>query len=692
MNVKGVCGMCHNKCDIVADIEDGKLTRVAADPDSPRGRVCSRGRLAPKIVHSEQRLLYPLIRDGEKGGGKFRRASWDEALDLIAERFGKIIAEYGPRALASYFGGSGLEDSMNDNTRIFSHFGSPNDMGPGSICNTSSNLLTPVTTYGIPTPMLVQDVAGSEAVFIWGKNPKTDSDPLSLYQSILAAKERGAKIVVIDPCEKGIGEIADLWVPLIPGSDGALAMAMTKLVIERGQYDKPFVRDYTRGFDEYRAYLDGLRMEDLSRCCGVPLETIGQITDLFTSTTRIPLVSYTGLEYQLSGVQNNRAIQILWAITGKVDVPGGIYMNAYGVETRPLFTFEGEKPIGAEKYPVFSALTGTGQFIEFPNAVLHGEPYPVRGLMIRAASPAVSYPDMESWRNVYRNLDFMVVLDRFMTEDARFADVILPATTLFENDSYCRYPGGIRLRKRLIEPVGEARADLFIYQAIAARMGKPDAFPKDKDDLYAKAFQGQEALYQELLAHPEGVALPQKRVYRKYETGALRADGQKGFPTPSGKFEISSTVLEQFGYTGYPVYRDIGEEPALKKDFPFVMTSGNRSPHRYSSFGPNIPELAELDPYPTVDISPADARRLGIADGDLATVETAFGKLDFHARITGMKEGAVHVFSSGGSSYHSPAWRDGNVNNIISSSFRDDVSGFVALKAVPCNISISTVK
>lgn len=690
MKMKGICGMCHNRCDIVADIENGKLTQVAADPDSPRGRVCSRGRLAPKIVYSEKRLLYPLVRDGEKGEGKFRRVSWDEALDRIAEGFGKIMEEYGPRALASYHGGSGLEDSMNDNMRFFAHFGSPNDMGPGSICNTSSNLFTPVTTYGIPTPMLRQDIENSEVIFIWGKNPKTDSGPLSLYQSILAAKKRGVKMIVIDPCETGMGEIADLWVPIIPGSDGALAMAMTKLVIERGQYDKSFVRDYTRGFDEYRTYLEGLSMEDLSRYCGVSLETITQLADIFTSTTKIPLVSYTGLEYQLSGVQNNRALQILWAITGKVDVPGGIYMDAYGAETRKLFEPQGEKPIGIEQYPVFCALTGVGQFIAFPNAVLKGEPYPIRGLMIRAASPAVSYPDMESWRNVYRHLDFMVVLDRFMTEDARYADVILPATTLFENDSYCRYPGGIRLRKRFIEPVGEAKPDLFIYQAIAARMGKPDAFPKNKDELYAKAFQGKEELYQKLLEHPEGVAYPKKRIYRKYETGELRADGQKGFPTPSGKFEISSTILEQFGYTGYPVYRDISQEPDLKKDFSFVMTSGNRSPHRYSSFGPNIPELAELDPFPTVDISPADAKQLGISEGDMATVETACGKLDFRARIVGMKEGTIHVFSSGGSSEHSKEWREANVNNLISPLFRDNISGFVVLKSVPCNVSKKT--
>lgn len=687
MKVKGVCGMCHNKCDIVAEIVNGRLTSVAADPDSPRGRVCARGRLSPEIIYSDQRILHPLIRDGAKGEGKFRQSSWDEALDLIARRFGEIMDAYGAKGLASYYGGSGLEDSMCDNTAFFAHFGSPNDMGPGSICNTSSNTITPATTFGVPKSMLASDVENSDTVFIWGKNSMTDSGPLTDLKAVRAAKDRGAFIVVIDPCKKGMGELADLWIPVIPGSDGALAMAMTKEIIRRGLYDADFVRDYTRGFAEYRAYLDTLSMERLSAFCGISLEMIGRLVECFTATSKISLISYTGLEYQLSGVQNNRAIQILWAITGKVDAEGGIYMDARGVETRELYR-QGEIPaVGAREYPAFYALNGTGQFIEFPKAVLRGEPYPVRGLMIRAASPTISYPTKALWKEVYEHLDFLVVLDRFMTEDARYADVILPATTLFENDSYCRYPGGMRLRKRLIEPVGEAKADLFIYQAIAARMGKPDAFPKNAEELYARAFCGKEDLLSQLRAHPEGVAFPRERVYRKYEKGLLRADGQKGFPTPSGKFEISSTVLEQFGYSGFPVYRDVSEEPELKGGFPFVMTSGNRSPHRYSAFGPNIPALAALDPYPTMDISPEDAARLDIQEGDWAAVETAFGKMKFHARITGMAPGTIHVFSSGGNTYHSEGWRNSNVNDINSPDFRDEISGFVAFKAVPCAVT-----
>jgi len=543
-----------------------------------------------------------------------------------------------------------------------------------------------MTTYGVTEAVLVKDIGHSEIIFCWGKNPKTDSGPLSAYRAILEAKERGAKLVVIDPCRAGMGEMADMWVPIIPGSDGALAMAMTKLILERHLYDEGFVKNYTRGFEAYEAYLKTLSVDRLSKCCGIPVRIIEELTRLFLSTEKISLVSYTGLEYQLSGVQNNRAIQILWAITGKVDVEGGIYINGTGIPTRKPATKQEIMPLGAEQYPVFYGLTGCGQFMEFPNAVLHDVPYPVRGLLIRAASPAISYPEQKLWRQVYKKLDFMVVLDRFMTEDAKYADVVLPATTLWENDSFCEYPGGIRLREQIIEPVGEAKADLFIYQQLAEYMGRPDAFPKNKEELYGQAFKGRESLLERLKEHPEGIVFENKRIYRKYETGGLRSDGRKGFPTPSGKFEISSTVLEDMGYTGYPVYKDISEEPGLKAGFEFVMTCGNRSPVRYSSFGPNIEALAALDPYPTADIDPLDAARLEIEDGCEVDVETAFGTKRFRARITPMHPGTIHVFSGGGSSYHSEAWREGNINDVNSMEIRDDISGFPAFKAIPCRI------
>ena len=261
----------------------------------------------------------------------------------------------------------------------------------------------------------------------------TDCGPRGEYQGIREAKKRGAKLVVIDPRKTGMGELADLWIPVIPGADGALALAMLKLIIEQERYDKGFVSEYTRGFEEFRKYVGSLELNDLSRFCGVSVEQIKALTDVFCSTEKISLIAYTGLEYQLSGIQNNRAIFTLWAITGKLDVEGGIYFNCQSLPTFSLYDLpEENQPIGMKEFPMFYKFMEGGQFCRFPEAVLNDNPYPVRALLLAGGSPVLTFPDSSKWREVYKKLECLIVSDRYMTEDARFADVVFPASTMFE--------------------------------------------------------------------------------------------------------------------------------------------------------------------------------------------------------------------------------------------------------------------
>lgn len=693
MKKPGICGMCPDKCDVIVTIEDEKIVKVEPDKNSARGRVCPRGALAPQIIYSEKRIRKPMIRDGEKGSGKFREATWEEALDAAAKGFLSVKEKYGADALVSYVGGSGREDALmrvfTGPKGFFGQLGSHNDMGCGSICNLSSNFLTPVTTFGIPTMKVIQDIDNSEVVFIWGKNSKTDSGPLTTLEAVQAAKARGAKIIVIDPRGEGMAELADIWIPVIPGADGALAIAMLKIIVEEEKYDKEFVRDFTRGFEEFSQYLHSVSIQEMSEYCGVSAEDIRRLVTIFCSTTKISLVSYTGLEYQLSGVQNNRAIQTLWAITGKLDVPGGIYLNALNAPTIPLGKPEDvEKAIGASRYPVFSRIMGSGQFAEFPKAVLEDDPYPVRGMLIAASSPAVTYPQQKMWHEIYKKLECLVVLDRFMTEDAKYADVILPATTLFENQSVVTIPGGMRMRNRLTKPVGEAKNDVFILHELAQRMGFGDAIPKNDEELELWMTGGNKEMLQALKENEYGVKNPLPISYEKYKSGKLRMDGQPGFPTPSGKFEISSTYIEECGYTGYPVYEDVRsvKELGSKEEYPFMMTTAARSGVRFSSFGPVIPEIAKMEKAPTLDIGREDAEKCGLTDGDMAEVETVFGKQQFETRICPMANGCVHIPYGAGSSYMEGEWKNHNVNDICSMDYRDPISGFLTFKSLPCKI------
>lgn len=685
---KGVCGICPYNCDVLITLEDGRISSVLPDLEGPNGNLCPMGKAADQIVYSEQRVLHPLIRNGRKGTASFREGTWEEALGMIADSFGQIIDRYGPKGMASYMGGGSLEDSLRDiYPAYFNKIGSPNDMSSGSICFVASRILAPVMTSGLYGRAISADIDHSEVIFVWGINPKTNSGT-GKYKQLLKAKKRGARIITVDPRGNEMADMADLWVPVKPGADGALALAMLKLLIENNQYDKQFVSEYTFGFADLKDYLEAADLGYLTECCGVDIELIKEITRIFCSTEKVSVIFYTGLEYQPSGVQNTRALYCLWALGGKLDVRGGLYIDKYPGEVVKEYIFDPENiPVGAKEYPLFSAVTGRGQFVEFPKAVLDDDPYPVRGLLLLGASPIVSYPHQELWQSVYEHLDCLVVIDRFMTEEAKWADVILPAATYYEYTSYCYYTDGIRLREKIIEPVSEARNDIFILQAIADKMGFGHYFPKNDEELLKTAFQNNDTL-KVMKESPYGIKTEKKEErYRKYETGHLRKDGQKGFPTPTGKFEIRSTLLEKYGYDGLPVYKDPFDLVSEKNIFPFVLTTGARSPFRYNSFGPNIKNLALKDRAAALEISFEDAKSLGLSDNEMVKVETPFAQMILPVRFCNIKAGVVHVPSGGGSSFQSAGWSKINPNEICGYGYRDNVSGFIVCKAVPCRIS-----
>lgn len=437
MVVKGICGLCQGNCRVNITIEDGKILKLEPDKESPMGRVCVRGAHVSEMLYGEQRIKKPLIRSGSKGSGQFREASWEEALDLAAEKLKKVVDLYGGPAVVSFLGRGLLGTAaarltLTGPNAFVRHLGSPNALNVGSICNMAASTITPLTVLGMETYRMEQDLEHSDYIFAWGKNSATDQGPQITYQRIKAAQKRGAKLVVIDPRQSGLGEIADLWIPVTPGSDGALALAMLKLIVESERYDHDFVSSYTRGFDEFKMYLNSLDLMQLSKYCGISLEQIQELTDIFCSTEKISLISYTGLEYQLSAVQNYRAVYVLWAITGKLDVEGGICLAGSQPTYQPKSLAVEDLPLGAKEYPVFYKLTGLGQFVTFPKAVLQDDPYPVRALIVAGGSPVTTFPESDTWKQVYEKLECLIVLDRYYTEDARWADVVFPACTLFE--------------------------------------------------------------------------------------------------------------------------------------------------------------------------------------------------------------------------------------------------------------------
>ena len=448
-----------------------------------------------------------------------------------------------------------------------------------------------------------------------------------------------------------------------------------------------------RNFEEYVQQFPPEKAEKITR---VPGETISELARSIAGAKGASLLMYTGLEYSNCGVQSIRAVLCLWAITGNMDVPGGLMFRPPSPVKFPRISLDppqGVKPIGADRYPYFCDMLKSAQFLEAPRAILQGDPYPVKTLLVFGASLLTSLPDPEMWKKCFKKLDFMVVYDRFMTADAMYADIVLPATTNYENLGYQRYPGGYcQLRQRVIDPIEEARSGYTFLAALAKGLGYGDLFPATDEDRLKFAFETGPVSLEELKAHPEGVKFDAGiQEYRKYAKGLLRKGGEPGFDTPSGKIELVSSLLEKYGYDGLPVYVEPTEgplgSPELYKKYPLVFNSGARLQSAFRSQHLNIPGLLKLQPKPQVLIHPADAQARGIENGDRVWVESPRGRVGFWAKVTDdVMTGQVEVNVGGGSPIHAEGWREANTNYLTDYENRDPISGFPVYKALLCEV------
>jgi anaerobic selenocysteine-containing dehydrogenase len=706
--VTGHCGICPSGCAVRITLQGNRISRVAPDTTNPHAMSCRRVGRAAEIVHSPDRLLFPLKRTGARGENRFARIGWEEALDTIAAGLHEIGSRYGPQAVCQYNGRGTFERSLWEMLSpagvrescawsLLFPFGSPNTTGAGSNCYVSHAVLAPVTTFGVWWEDTFPDLEQARLIVVWGTNPANASPPEQMSR-IDRAVHRGAKVVVIDHRRTETARRTGAeWLAIRPGTDGALALSMIHVLIREGLYDRVFAERWTAGFEELKEYAAGFPPEEAQAMTGIPADTIRRVARAIRGAGGASLLSYTGLEYTTSGVQNIRAVMTLWALSGNLDVPGGNLIKMPDTDfkvssRRRIEPPSGVEPVGKSAYPLYHHYRKEAHAMELPRAILHDDPYPVRGMLVFGASIITGYPDPSLWRRSFSALDFLLVVDRFPTEDARYADIILPAATSFEEDSYLISGRHVRLRRKVIEPLGESRSDWDIVAAIAARLGYGHLFPRSAQEMLRWAFEGTEIDLDELARNPEGVQLPATPMrYRKWESGALRGDGKPGFETPSGKFEISSSVLKAHGYDPLPVYKPPREGPAatpeLTREFPLIFNSGARNTAYFCSQHRNIAGLVKQRPNPLVWIHPHDALPRGIADGDPVDVVTRRGGVRFQAKVTrDIAPGAVEADANGGSPLGPSAWRECNVNELTDPENRDPLSGFPVYKALLCEV------
>jgi anaerobic selenocysteine-containing dehydrogenase len=732
--VHGICGICPAGCGVNIYLEQDRVQRMTpwkALPQNgqmpgrsqtsekgemptglsghPQGICCPRGVRAPEIIYSPDRLLYPLKRTGPRGSGQFSRISWDEALDTIAGGLRQVADQYGPEAVCMYTGRGTFERSLCDLLtpagvressawNLLFPFGSPNTTGVGAICYVSHGIIAPATTFGVWDTDTYADIEHSDLIVVWGDNPATDSSPINLTR-IKKARHNGVEVVVIDPRRTETVRAAKAqWLGIRPGTDGALALSMLQVVIEEELYDREFVEKWTVGFEALQAYVAQFRPEQVEQITFVPAGEIRRLARRLAKAKGAALVSYTGLEYTNSGTQNIRAVLILWALTGNLDVPGGKVIKMPGGEIQVNQSMRQEPPpgidpIGKDKYPLYYLFRKEAHAMELPQAILHNDPYPLRAMLIVGSSIITAYPNPDLWRRSFSALDFLVTVDRFLTADSLYADIVLPAPTMFEAETYMIYGRTVQHRRRIIKPLGESRPDWEIAAAIANSLGYGHLYPQSGEEMLRWALDGTGVDFETLQNQPQGVVhLPRlEQRYHKWELGLLRQDGQPGFETPSGKFEITSSLLAEYGYDPLPVYVEPEEGPVSTPDlaqaYPLVFNSGARIQSDFRSQHHNIPGLLKMQPHPLVTLHPDDAAARDIQDGDPVDLISPRGRVRYIARLSeDIVPGVIEANAGGGSPIASPPWRDCNVNELTDSDNRDPISGFPVYKALLCDV------
>jgi anaerobic selenocysteine-containing dehydrogenase len=625
--VRGGCAHdCPDTCSWDVTVEDGRAVKLAGVADHPytRGGLCAKVNHYLDRVYSPDRVLHPLRRRGPKGEGRFERVSWDEALRDIASRLSEIASADGPEAILPYnfAGNMGLVQYASLDRRFFARLGA--SRLARTICGSTANAGV-AAALGTPAACLPEDIEHARLIVLWGTNTVVTN--LHLWPFVRRARQAGATVVVIDPLRTRTAREADWHVRPLPGSDAALALGMMHAIVAEGLHDQAYLDAYCSGWPELRARLEEYPPDRAADLTGVPAAEIVRLARAYVTTRPAMIRTLVGPEKHANGATSFRTIACLPAVVGAWRERGGGLVH----QTHSLF----EEALDAE------ALAGPRTRTRVVNMVRIGraltdpslEP-PIRGLFVYDCNPASIAPNSNLVRAGLAREDlFTVVHDLFVTDTARHADYVLPATSFVEHLDLL-LPWGhtyLTLNRPAIAPPGEAVSNTELFRRLARAMGWGDdeAFRPTDEELVRTALDGDHPwldgiTYERLLE--DGWAplrLPEERRV-PFARG--------GFPTRSGRCELFADPEPR--YVPAPA----------SEEHPLVMVSAKSALHFLNSSYANLPRHGRAERVPEVQLDPVDAAARGIADGDRVRVHNELGELVIAARVgDGVRPGVVAV-------------------------------------------------
>lgn len=591
---------CYDTCSLVVRVgDDGKIQSVGGDLSHPmtHGFVCPRGKKDPEHVYAN-RVLFPHVRAGSKPGRDFRRASWDEALDLVAEKLSRALEAHGKDSvlLLDYAGYTGLTSSSFAH-RLWNALGAPRT--DYALCSTSGHeglALHYGKSYGIqPEELLEKDL-----IVFWEFNAPVSSPHLWALAR-MARKERGARIIAVDPWQSECARGADLWIAPRPGSEVALAMGVCRTLIEKGRVDKRFIERVTRGFPVLREEALTWTTKRVRKETGIPAASLEELAAAYAGSRKSATMIGIGLQKSENGADKVRAVSLIPALLGLHR--GYYYSNkkAYMVDSAYL---SGES-LSEKKGEIVSQ-------VALSDAVRRGR---FAFLFVYSMNPALTLPGQKAFREgLGKSSVFLTLHDTHWTETADWADIVLPAATFFEKEDLVlpwshRY---VRLSQKAIEPLGESKSEVGVMTELARKLGLAQEWLYEDPWLaMRKAFEGAlaEGTFDDLMA---GKSLP------------LKERPRNEYQTPSGKIEFASGKGRELGIDPLPRHMPLARKPGE-----FVLL--NSASRNYTNtqfreiYGP-IPQV--------VMVNPRDAKSLGIAEGDPVALENELGSIRLSAKLS----------------------------------------------------------
>ena len=681
MIIDTVCRFCSSCCPIEAEVVDNRL--VAAWRKSfltPDKRLaCPKLSAAPEIVYSPERLTTPLIK--KEDGSGFREASWDEALNWVADRFQHHKETAGAQSVAWLRGMAADWGAPWDYPNRLMHlFGSPNTIGNGSICFVARDFAHSYT-YG---SMAFPEAKSARCIIVWGKNDGNTA--LGAAEGIHYAQEHGARLIVIDPVQTALARKADIWLQIKPGHDGLLAMAMIHQIIKENLLDSDFIEHHTIGFEALKEVAAKYPAEAVAETLWLTAEQIRQVARIYATTKPAAIIDGNGLDMHREVFDTTRAIAMLRALTGNLDKPGGDVLPqpipVHNIQLKERLP-TGVLPI-THQYPLFNAFSDTwGNQVQgcVVDAILEETPYPLKMVVVQSGNPLITMADARRTRAAFTQVETLVVIDLFMTETAKLADVILPAATGFEKTQLNR--SSIRnnpmfLQNAVIAPVGDSWPDWKIVFELGRRLGHAAEFPwQTAEEAIDYQLEPAEVTVAQLRQNGKGLRIEELR-YEKYQT--------QQFKTPSGKVEFFSSRLAEAGFPGVPFAHGLGGNPISFADrsieYPLLGISGSRDIRFTNSQFRTIPTLLQSGAGAKADIHPEDAKSQGITEGDSLRIETPKGAIEMAARIsTAVRPGTIRL-----------AWGWGdydprcNLNALTEDDQRGQITGTSTSRSFMCRV------